>query len=66
VDAYSGSVHSVATMAANAQEVTQAHALLHGEEIVVFADSSYNGVEKRKEIQDQHPRGELAQRHDVG
>ena len=55
VDADSGLVHSVATTAANAHDVTQAHALLHGEEADVFADSGYRGVEKREEIQAQHP-----------
>ena len=54
-DADSGLVHSVATTAANAHDVTQAHALLHGEETDVFADSGYRGVEKREEIQAQHP-----------
>ena len=39
VDAQSGLVHTVTTKAANAHDVTQAHALLHGEEEVVFADS---------------------------
>ncbi len=56
VDADSGLVHSVATTAANAHDVTQAHALLHGEETDVFADSGYRGVEKREEIQAQHPK----------
>ena len=55
VDADSGLVHSVATTAANAHDITQAHALLHGEETDVFADSGYRGVEKREEIQVQHP-----------
>jgi IS5 family transposase len=54
-DADSGLVHSVATTAANAHDVTQAHALLHGEETDVFADSGYRGVDKREEIQAQHP-----------
>jgi len=54
-DADSGLVHSVASTAANAHDVTQAHALLHGEETDVFADSGYRGVEKREEIQAQHP-----------
>jgi IS5 family transposase len=54
VDAESGLVHTVTTTAANAHDVTQAHALLHGEEEVVFADSGYRGVEKRQEIQDKH------------
>lgn len=55
MDADSGLVHSVATTAANAHDVTQAHALLHGEETDVFADSGYRGVEKREEIEAQHP-----------
>jgi transposase, IS5 family len=54
-DADSGLVHSVASTAANSHDVTQAHALLHGEEADVFADSGYRGVEKREEIQAQHP-----------
>ncbi len=55
VDADSGLVHTVTTTAANANDITQAHALLHGEEEIVFADSGYRGVQKREEIQDQHP-----------
>ena len=55
VDAESGLVHTVTTTAANAHDITQAHALLHGEEEMVFADSGYRGVEKREEIQKQHP-----------
>ncbi len=55
VDADSGLVHSVATTAANAHDITQAHALLHGEETDVFADSGYRGVEKREEVQQRHP-----------
>jgi IS5 family transposase len=55
VDAESGLVHTVTTTAANAHDVTQAHALLHGEEETVFADSGYRGVEKREEIEKQHP-----------
>ena len=48
-------VHSVTTTAANAHDVTQAHALLHGQETDVFADSGYRGVEKREEIHAKHP-----------
>ena len=55
VDADSGLVHSVVTSAANAHDVTQAHALLHGKETDVFADSGYRGVEKREEVQAKHP-----------
>ena len=55
VDADSGLVHTVTTTAANAHDITQAHALLHGEEEIVFADSGYRDVHKREEIQEQHP-----------
>lgn len=50
----SGLVHTVTTTAANAHDVTQAHALLHRQKKVVFADSGYRGIEKRQEIQDKH------------
>ncbi|MDA8416049.1 MAG: IS5 family transposase [Betaproteobacteria bacterium] len=52
VDAETGTVHSLVTTAANASDVTQAHALLQGEETDVFADAGYQGVEKREENQD--------------
>ena len=54
-DAESGLVHTVTGTAANEHDITQAHALLHGEEAVVFADSGYRGITKRQEIQAQHP-----------
>ena len=49
VDAESGLVHSVIGTAANVNDVTQAAALLHGDEQVVFADSGYQGAHKRPE-----------------
>ena len=49
VDAYSGLVHTVVGTAANVSDVTQAQALLHGEETEVFGDAGYQGVEKRDE-----------------
>ena len=49
VDADSGLVHSVIGTAANVNDVTQGHGLLHGEEAVVFADAGYQGAEKRPE-----------------
>jgi len=52
VDAESGLVHSVIGTAANVNDVTQAAALLHGEEKVVFADAGYQGVGKREEAKD--------------
>lgn len=39
------------TTAANAHDITQAHALLHSQEADVFAVSGYRGVEKQEEIQ---------------
>ena len=47
VDAQSGLVHTVIGTAANVNDVTQGHALLHGEEQVVFADAGYQGASKR-------------------
>ena len=49
VDADSGLVHTVVGTAANVNDVTQAHALLHGEETEGFADAGYQGVAKREE-----------------
>ena len=51
-DANSGLVHTVVGTAANVNDVTQAHALVHGEETDVFADAGYQGVSKRDEAQD--------------
>ncbi|AKZ25278.1 transposase (plasmid) [Ralstonia solanacearum] len=51
VDADSGLVHTVVGTAANVNDVTQAHALLHGEEADVFGDAGYQGVDKRDETQ---------------
>ena len=47
VDADSGLVHSVVGTAANVNDVTQAHKLVHGEETDVFADAGYQGVSAR-------------------
>ena len=49
VDADSGLVHSVIGTAANVNDVTQAAALLHGQESDVFADAGYQGITKRDE-----------------
>ena len=49
VDAGSGLVHTVVATAANVNDVTQAGALLHGEETVAFGDAGYRGVDKREE-----------------
>ena len=52
VDADSCLVHTVVGTAANVNDVTQAHALVHGAETDVFADAGYQGVSKRQETQD--------------
>jgi transposase, IS5 family len=49
VDAESGLVHTIIGTAANVNDVTQGHGLLHGDETVVFADAGYQGADKREE-----------------
>ena len=49
-DEASGLVHSVEGTAANVSDISQAHALLHGEEKRAGADGGYTGVEKRPEV----------------
>ncbi len=51
-DADSGLVHAVVGTAANVNDVTQAHALVHGNEADVYADAGYKGVAKREEGRD--------------
>ena len=51
VDAESGLVHTVVGTAANVNDVTQAGALLHGQETMAFGDAGYRGVDKREEAQ---------------
>ena len=54
-DAESGLVYTVKGTAPNECDITQSHALLHGEEVLVFADSGYWGIAKREEIRAQRP-----------
>jgi IS5 family transposase len=49
VDAHSGLVHTVIGTAGNVSDISQAQALLHGEETVAFGDAGYQGVGKRVE-----------------
>jgi IS5 family transposase len=49
VDAESGLVHTVIGTAANVNDVTQAGALLHGQETSAFGDVGYRGADKRPE-----------------
>jgi IS5 family transposase len=52
IDAESGLIHSVQTTSANVHDLTPAADLLHGEETVVYADSGYQGIDKRSEMAD--------------
>ena len=49
VDAHSGLVHTVIGTAGNVSDISQAQALLHGDEQAAFGDAGYQGVEKRPE-----------------
>jgi IS5 family transposase len=62
VDAETGLVHTVVGTAANVNDVTQAHALLHGEETGVFADAGYQGADKREENRDRPVTWHIAMR----
>ncbi len=48
-DAESGLVHRVIGTAANVNDVTQAGALLHGQEMSAFRDAGHRGADKRPE-----------------
>lgn len=45
-------MHTVIGTAANVNDVTQAAGLLHGEELVPFADAGDQGMAKRDELKD--------------
>ncbi len=60
VDADSGLVHTVIGTVANVADVTQAAALLHGQES--DGDAGYQGVDKRKECEGSVVRWEVAMR----
>lgn len=62
VDADSGLVHTVIGTAANVNDVTQAAALLHGQESDAWADADYQGADKRQEMQDRNVRWHVAMR----
>lgn len=51
MDAESGLVHTVIGTAVNVNDVTQAGALLHGQETAAFRDAGYRGVDKRPDAQ---------------
>ena len=50
-DAASGLVHTVVGTAANVNDVTVGHDLLHGSETHVFADAGYQGADRRPEAE---------------
>jgi len=62
VDADSGLTHTLVTTAANVSDVTQAHALLHGDESAAFGDAGYQGVENRQENQSRSVKWHVALR----
>lgn len=62
VDADSALVHTVVGTAANINDVTQAHALVHGKEADVFGDAGYRGIDKREEARKLKVRWHMALR----
>ena len=60
VDAETGLAHSLETTAANAADVSTAHAVLHGGEEVVHGDAGCQGVGKRPENRDRDVEWETA------
>ena len=56
VDAGSGLVHTMLGTSANINDVTHAHALVHGEEADVFTNADDQGVEKPNGAQNVHTR----------
>ena len=59
VDADSGLVRSLHTTAANEADISHAHAVLHGQESMVFGDAGYIGLPKREEIVQAQAQGQL-------
>ena len=55
LDTESGLAHTVTTTQANTHDITQAAALPHDQEDVIFSDSNHLGIHKCAEIQEQHP-----------
>ena len=62
VNADSGLAHTVVGTAANVNDVTQTDKLVHGEETDVFADVGYQGVSKRREVQNLEVNWQVAMR----
>ncbi len=67
VDDQSGLVHSLATTSANRHGLTASEELLHGEEVRVWGDGGYRGMEKREAHKDRQWHGTLPWvRHSAG
>ena len=62
VDKDSGLIHSVVTTAANVHDLTPASELLHGEEEVVYGDAGYQGLERRREMENKAVECRIAMR----
>lgn len=62
VDAASGIIHTLVTTPANTHDITQARALLHGQERMAWGDAGYQGVEKRQENQSSTVKWEVSMR----
>ena len=58
-DANSGLVHSLHTTAANEDDVAHTHAVLHGDEKMVFVDAGCARFEKRPDIVRAQAEGEI-------
>ena len=62
VDADTGLAHSMTTTAANVNDVTEAHRLLHGNEAQAWGDAGYQGVQKREEHWERRVEWQVAMR----
>ncbi len=62
VDEQSGLVHSQATTSATMHDLTASEELLHGEEVRVWGDGGYRGMEKREAHKDRQVAWQIAMR----
>ena len=62
VDAKTGLTHSFTTTAANEHDLNQAEHLLHGDEVYLFADAGYRGIEKRDAFKNSETECHVAER----
>ena len=62
VDSETGVVHSMTTTRADVHDVTEAHRLLHGEELRVWGDAGYQGVHRQEGNRDREVDWQVAMR----